>query len=66
MLPQDSQAPPDSRPVDLPASPAPRYNLAVVDTASKNSVALVRYIYADTGQVEELFTDYLDQKIKEM
>lgn len=65
MLSPDSQSPPDSRPEGLPPRPAPRYNLAVVDTSSKNSVALVRYIYADKGDVQDIFSEYLNQKINE-
>lgn len=65
MHPTDSTGPPDTPPVDLPPRPTPRYNLAVVDTASKNSVALVHYVFADKGDVQDIFTEYLHQKINE-
>lgn len=60
---------PDESPAPLPpppADPTSSYHLVVADTASKNSVALVRYSYADKGNVKDIFTDYLNQKINEL
>lgn len=60
---------PDDSPAPLPPPPVEhnkRYNLVVIDTASKNSVALVSYIYSDKGRVNDIFTEYLNQKISEI
>lgn len=56
-MPSDSQP----SPLDAPVT-TPEYNMAVADLAGK-SLVLVRYIYADKGRVDELFTEYLNQKI---
>lgn len=59
----------EDSPGPLPPPPVEhnkRYNLVVIDTASKNSVALVRYSYADKGNIKDIFTDYLNQKINEL
>lgn len=46
---------------DTPPMPHEYANVVVV----KNTVVLVRHHYAETGSVEEIFNEYLDEKAGE-
>lgn len=46
---------------DTPSMPHEYANVVVV----KNTVVLVRHHYAETGDVEEIFNEYLDEKAGE-
>lgn len=46
---------------DTPSAPQEYDNVVI----AKNTVVLVRHHYAETGDVEEIFNEYLDEKAGE-
>ena len=47
---------------DTPAIPHKYANVLVMG----KSVVLVRHFYADTGNVEKIYRDYIDEKVAEI